>query len=201
MNSVYEFIIKPVGNRYSNELTVGDKKLIVNSSISNHKFVNREAEIIALPLAFKTKLKVGDKVIVHHNLFRRYYNMKGKSVNSTKYFKDDLYFASPDQIYMKRTKDSWETLNEYCFIKPVVDKSSSSLKKLKECIGIVKYSNSTLEALKIHKEDLVVFKKNREFEFLIDNEVFYCMKSNDILLKHGRKGNETEYNPSWAKSS
>lgn len=201
MNSVYEFIIKPVGNRYSNELTVGDKKLIVNSSISNHKFVNREAEIIALPLAFKTKLKVGDKVVVHHNLFRRYYNMKGKSVNSTKYFKDDLYFASPDQIYMKRTKDSWETLNEYCFIKPVVDKSSSSLKKLKECIGIVKYSNSTLEALKIHKEDLVVFKKNREFEFLIDNEVFYCMKSNDILLKHERKGNETEYNPSWAKSS
>ena len=201
MNSVYEFIIKPVGNRYSNELTVGDKKLIVNSSISNHKFVNREAEIVALPLAFKTKLKVGDKVIVHHNLFRRYYNMKGKSVNSTKYFKDDLYFASPDQIYMKRTKDSWETLNEYCFIKPVVDKSSSSLKKLKECIGIVKHSNSTLEALKIHKEDLVVFKKNREFEFLIDNEVFYCMESNDILLKHGRKGNETEYNPSWAKSS
>ena len=201
MNSVYEFIIKPVGNRYSNELTVGDKKLIVNSSISNHKFVNREAEIVALPLAFKTKLKVGDKVIVHHNLFRRYYNMKGKSVNSTKYFKDDLYFASSDQIYMRRIKDSWETLNEYCFIKPVVDKSSSSLKKLKECIGIIKYSNSTLEALKIHKEDLVVFKKNREFEFLIDNEVFYCMKSNDILLKHGRKGNETEYNPSWAKSS
>ena len=201
MNSVYEFIIKPVGNRYSNELTINDKKLIVNSSISNHKFVNREAEIVALPLAFKTKLKVGDKVIVHHNLFRRYYNMKGKSVNSTKYFKDDLYFASTDQIYMKRTKDSWKTLNEYCFIKPVVDKSSSSLKKLKECIGIVKYSNSTLEALKIHKEDLVVFKKNREFEFLIDNEVFYCMESNDILLKHGRKGNETEYNPSWAKSS
>jgi len=201
MNSVYEFIIKPVGNRYSNELTIGDKKLIVNSSISNHKFVNREAEIVALPLAFKTKLKVGDRVIVHHNLFRRYYNMKGKSVNSTKYFKNDLYFASLNQIYMKKTKDSWETLNEYCFIKPIVNKSSSSLKKLKQCVGIVKYGNSTLEALKIHKEDLVVFKKNREFEFLINNEVVYCMESNDILLKNERKGNETEYNPSWAKSS
>jgi len=201
MNSVYEFIIKPVGNRYSNELTIGDKKLIVNSSISNHKFVNREAEIVALPLAFKTKLKVGDRVIVHHNLFRRYYNMKGKSVNSTKYFKNDLYFASLNQIYMKKTKDSWETLNEYCFIKPIVNKSSSSLKKLKQCVGIVKYGNSTLEALKIHKEDLVVFKKNREFEFLINNEVVYCMESNDILLKDERKGNETEYNPSWAKSS
>ena len=201
MNSVYEFIIKPVGNRYSNELTVGDKKLIVNSSISNHKFVNREAEIIALPLAFKTKLKVGDKVIVHHNLFRRYYNMKGKSVNSGKYFKEDMYFASEDQIYMKKVGDDWKTLKQYCFVKPVVDKDGSSLKKLKECVGIVKYGNSVLEALKISEGDLVGFKKNREFEFLINDQVLYCMESNDILIKYEYKRNETEYNPSWANSS
>ena len=34
MNSIYQFIIKPIGERYNNELTIGDKKLIVNSSIS-----------------------------------------------------------------------------------------------------------------------------------------------------------------------
>jgi hypothetical protein len=27
------------------------------------------------------------------------------------------------------------------------------------------------------------------------------MQSNDILIKYEHKGNETEYNPSWAKSS
>jgi hypothetical protein len=27
------------------------------------------------------------------------------------------------------------------------------------------------------------------------------MKSNDIVIKYGHKGNETEYNPSWAQSS
>jgi len=201
MNSVYQFIIKPIGERYNNELNVGDKKLIINSSISSHKFVNRKAEIVATPLAFETELKKGDKVIVHHNLFRRYYNQKGRSVNSGKYFKDDMYFASEDQIYMKRVNNSWKTVKDYCFVKPVVDKDNSSLSKLKECVGIVKYGNNVLEALKINKGDLVGFKKNREFEFLIDGEILYCMESNDILIKYENKGNETEYNPSWANSS
>ena len=201
MNSVYQLIIKPIGKRYDNELKVGDKKLIINSSISSHKFVNRKAEIVAIPLAFETELKKGDKVIVHHNIFRRYYNQKGKSVNSGKYFKDDMYFASEDQIYMKQVGNSWSTLKDYCFVKPIVDKDSSSSSKLKECVGIVKYGNNVLEALKINKGDLVGFKKNREFEFLIDGEILYCMESNDILIKYENKGNETEYNPSWANSS
>ena len=201
MNSVYQFIIKPIGERYNNELKVGDKKLIINSSISSHKFVNRKAEVVAVPLAFQTKLKKGDKVIVHHNLFRRYYNQKGKSVNSGKYFKDNMYFASEDQIYMRQVNNSWKTVKDYCFVKPVVDKDDSSLSKLKECVGIVKYGNNVLEALKINEGDLVGFKKNREFEFLIDGELLYCMESNDILIKYENKGNETEYNPSWANSS
>lgn len=201
MNSVYQFIIKPIGERYNNELKVGDKKLIINSSISSHKFVNRKAEVVAAPLAFETELKKGDKVIVHHNLFRRYYNQKGKSVNSGKYFKDNMYFASEDQIYMKQVNNSWKTVKDYCFVKPVVDKDDSSLSKLKECVGIVKYGNNVLEALKINEGDLVGFKKNREFEFLIDGELLYCMESNDILIKYENKGNETEYNPSWANSS
>ena len=28
----------------------------------------------------------------------------------------------------------------------------------------------------------------------------YCMKSNDIVIKYERQGNETEYNPRWAQS-
>ena len=46
-----------------------------------------------------------------------------------------------------------------------------------------------------------MFKSGAEWEFVVDNERLYCMKSNDILLKHGYKENQTEYNPRWAKSS
>tara|TARA_B110000902_G_C14046118_1_gene489800 strand:- start:10 stop:615 length:606 start_codon:yes stop_codon:yes gene_type:complete len=201
MKSVYQFIIKPLGERYSNEIDIDGKKLIINSSISDHKFVNRLAIVVSTPLAYKSKIKKGDTVIVHHNLFRRYYNIKGKSVNSSTYFKDDLYFAGADQVYMYKRNNNWQTNGDYCFVKPVLNEDDSSLDKLKKNVGIIKYGNSSLEALNMHPEDFIGFKRNREFEFLVDKELLYCMQSNDILIKYENKRNQTEYNPSWANSS
>ena len=195
MNSLYQFIVKPLGERYKNKINIDGCELIVNSTISSHKFVNREAEVIGVPLIYNTKIKKGDKVIIHHNLFRRYYNMKGKSVNSTKYFKDDLYFADPSQIYMYY-KNTWITHENYCFVKPLLEGEKIIKNK-----GILKYGNSSLEALEINPVDIVGFKPMREFEFIINNELLYCMESNDIVIKYEHKTNQKEYNPSWAKSS
>jgi hypothetical protein len=100
----------------------------------------------------------------------------------------------------KRNK-TWKPNGNYCFIKPILKEDDSSLEKLKKNVGIIKYSNSSLEALDMHPEDFVGFKKNREFEFLVDKELLYCMQSNDILIKYEHKGNQKEYNPSWASSS
>jgi len=201
MKSIYQFIIKPLGKRYNNKKKIGNKELIINSNISNHKFINREAEVVAIPLGLKTNIKVGDKVIVHHNLFRRYYNLKGKSVNGSKYFKENLYFASIDQVYLYSRNAKWYTTLNYCFVKPIIENNPYKTSKLQKNIGILKYGNSSLEALEIYPNDLIGFKPNREFEFIIDGEVLYCMESNDIVIKYERKGNEKEYNPSWAKSS
>ena len=66
------------------------------------------------------------------------------------------------------------------------------------CTGIVKYDNGELNKSGINVGTLVTFKPNREFEVIIDNERLYCMKSNDIVIKHEYQGNEKEYNPSWS---
>ena len=92
MRSAFSFIVKPVGNRYDNTVKVGDKELVVNTSIESFKAVNNIAEVLAVPLFGSTDIKVGDKVIIHHNVFRRFYDMKGKQKNSRSYFKEDLYF-------------------------------------------------------------------------------------------------------------
>ena len=68
-------------------------------------------------------------------------------------------------------------------------------------IGILKYGNSALEALEINEGDLVGYKPNGEYDFVVDGKRLYCMKSNDIVIKYERQGNEIEYNPSWAQSS
>ena len=201
MQSLYQFIIEPIGERYNNKIKVDKKELIINSSISDHKFINRTAKVIEVPKALNTPIKKGDKVIVHHNLFRRYYDLKGKSVNSSKFFKNNMYFAEVSQVYLYNSNDKWYTTNDYCFIKPILEKTSFKKSKLKKNTGIVKYDNSSLEALEITPGDVVGFKPNREFQFIIDGELLYCMESNDIVIKYEHERNKTEYNPSWAKSS
>ena len=194
MKSLYQFIIKPFDERYDNTKKIDDKTLIVNTSIEDHKFVSKKAIVVSTPAAFKTKVKTGDIVYVHHNIFRRYYDMKGVERNSGTYFKDDLYFCSPFQIYMYNGNSH---LN-YCFVKPILNKEKFSINKEQPNVGIVKYSNSSLEALKIKPGTLITFTPNSEFVFIIESERLYCMKSNDIALIHEYKGDEKEYNPSWA---
>ena len=194
MKSLYQFIIKPFNDRYDNTKKIDDKTLIVNTSIEDHKFVSKKAVVVSTPAAFKTKVKTGDIVYVHHNIFRRYYDIKGIERNSGTYFKDDLYFCSPFQIYMYNGNSH---LN-YCFVKPILNKEKFSISKEQPNVGIVKYSNSSLEALKITPGTLITFTPNSEFEFIVEGERLYCMKSNDIALIHEYKGDEKEYNPSWA---
>jgi hypothetical protein len=83
---------------------------------------------------------------------------------------------------------------------PLKNKGSLELDKEQKLIGILKYGNKSLEASEIVPGDVVGFKPNSEWDFVIDKQRVYCMKSNDIVIKYGHEGNQEEYNPSWAKS-
>jgi len=201
MKSLYDFIIEPLGDKYKNEIQVGDKKVIINTQIESWKFVNRLAKVIKTPLAFNTEIKKGDIIVVHQNIFRTFYDMQGEKKKSRSWFKDDLYFCSLDQVYLYKNSTGWHTFGDRCFIQPIKDTNSLTLDKERSLIGILKYGNSSLEALEINEGDLVGYTPNGEWEFLIDKERLYCMKSNDIVIKYEHQGNEEKYNPSWARSS
>lgn len=200
MRSVYDFIVKPIGERYANTKKIEGKELILNTKIESWKFVNRFAEVVSTPLAVSTPIKKGDIIIMHQNVFRRFYNMQGKQTNSRSYFKDDLYFASVDQVYLYKRSNTWKSINDRCFIIPIKETELLMNNKEANNIGILKIGNSSLEELGITPGHTVTFKAGSEWEFNIDGERLYCMKSNDILLEHGYKENQKEYNPSWADS-
>jgi len=201
MKSLYDFVVAPFGEEYANEIQIGDKKVVINTKIESWKFVNRLAVVKEIPIAFKTKIKQGDIVIVHQNIFRTFYDMRGEKKKSRSWFKDDLYFCSLDQVYLYKNSTGWHTFGDRCFIQPIKDTNSLTLDKERSLIGILKYGNSSLEALEINEGDLVGYTPNGEWEFLIDKERLYCMKSNDIVIKYEHQGNEEKYNPSWARSS
>ena len=201
MKSLFDFVVEPLNEKYNSEIKLGDKSLITNVDLDNFRAVSNMAKVIEVPLALNTSIKKGDIIIIHHNVFRTFRDIRGKQKSSRSKFIDNLYFVALDQVYMYKNKDVWETVNDRCFVKPLLNNDDLTLDKERELIGILKYGNSSLEAIKITPGDLIGYTPDGEYEFIIDDERLYCMKSNDIVIKYEHQGNEVEYNPSWAKSS
>ena len=196
MKSVYNFVVKPVGKRYNNVKKVGDKELIVNTEIFNHQYVNRQAKVISTPIIGDTDIKPGDTVIVHHNVFRRWHDVKGIERNSKAYFNENTYFINQDQIFLYKRKNKWISPKGYCFIKPLKSIDKFNVESEKPLQGVVKYSDGI-----VNVGDLVGVRPNSKYEFIVDDERLYRVLSNFITIKYEYQGNEETYNPSWAKSS
>ena len=196
MKSIYGFLIKPIGERYNNVKKVGDKELVLNAEVYNHQYINREAKVLSVPKIGNTDIKIGDTVIVHHNIFRRWHDVRGNEKNSRSYIKEDLYIAHPDQIFLYKRKNKWIAPKGYCFVQPIKETNEFNIENEKACRGIVLYSDSSVDV-----GAYVGFTPSSTFEFIIDGVRCYRVMSKFITIKYEYQGNEETYNPSWAQSS
>ena len=195
MRSLYDFIIEPIGNRYNNKKKVGDKELILNTDMSKHLFVNREARVLSIPTLIKTDIKPGDTVVIHHNVFRRWHNIRGKEKNSRSYLGDNKYAVRQDQIFLYKRDNKWTAPNGYSFVQPIKSSDKYSGATEAPCMGILKYHDNSIEGVNVN--DLVGFKPDGEYEFIIEGKRLYRLLSKFITVKYEYKGQEEEYNPSW----
>ena len=196
MKSVYNFVVKPKGERYNNIKKLDGKELILNTEIFNHQYINREAIVISTPVIGDTDIKPGDTVIVHHNVFRRWHNQYGEEKNSRSYFNEDTYLVNHDQIFLYKKDKQWIAPKGYCFVIPLKEQNPLNVDLEKPLQGIVKYTDGTIEV-----NSLVGFTPNSEYEFIVDGERLYRVLSKFITIKYEYQGDEEEYNPSWAQSS
>ena len=201
MQSIYDFIISPKKSRYNNVKEIGDKKLILNTEIYNHKYVSRRAIVKSIPIAVPTKIQVDDEIIVHHNVFRRWHNIKAEEKNSRSYINENTYCVKEDQIFSYKRNNKWIATEGFCFVKPIKSTDKYSSNQEKECVGILKQSNKALLEFGLKEGDLVGFTPISTYEFIIDGERLYRVLTSQITIKYEYKGNEEEYNPSWASSS
>ena len=191
------FIVSPVRSRYDNTKKVGDVDLILNTEIFTHTNVSNNAIVVGLPKNKQTDIQIGDEVIIHHNVFRRWHDVRGNEQNSRSFFSEDKYFVGEEQLYIYKHGDEWKSLDDYCFVKPIVNDDMFSLEKEKPLVGIVKYSNDILKSRGIEVGDKIGFIPNSEFEFVIDGERVYRVRTKVITIKYEYEGEEREYNPSW----
>jgi len=183
MRSPYRFLIRPKGEAYNNEIEIAGQKIVINSTLDNHMNVNRFAEVISTPTYYEGFIKEGDTLVVHHNIFRIYHDMKGRPRKSPNYFMDDIYMITPLQFYLYHDGKDWKSVDQYCFVRPI-DKENSYLYEEgeEENTGVVVYSNPSLESLDIYTGSKVNFTKNSEYEFTINDQKMYRMRTNDICV-------------------
>jgi len=193
MKSVFDFLVEPKGERTTSAKEVNGKQLILNTELQNHQYVSRIGIVKSVPTAFETEINAGDEVIVHHNVFRVFKDIRGDEKRSRSYIEENLYAVNISQIFAYKRDGEWKSIDGFYFVKPIVSKDKFSLDKEEPLVGIVKYANDTFET-----GALVGFRPGMEYEFNIEGQRLYRIPANQITVQYEYEGDEEEYNPSWA---
>ena len=190
MKSLFNYIIS-TESRYNNKKEVGDKELILNTEVTerDYMFVNRIGKVLSEPaygVTSKTPKK-GDIVIVHHNVFRRWIDIRGNEKNSGSFLKENEYFVAPDQIFAYKRKNNWHCPDEYCFVEPISSNNKWSLYGEENLKGKLVYSNEELSCIGLSIGDVIGFTPDSEYEFEIEGKKLYRILSNQVTINYGQK--------------
>lgn len=186
MRSPFYFIARPrMGKRYDNTKNIGGVELIVSTSEEDHKFSNRYAEVIDTPIGYNGPIEPGDTLLVHHNAFKFYNDMKGRQKSGKSFFRDDKFFIETDQFFLYKKGDKWHSYDRYCFVRPIPATESYIKKPFSEepLMGEMVYPNEYLISRGINAGDKVCFAPDSEYEFNVDGEKLYRMYDHQITIK------------------
>jgi hypothetical protein len=186
MKSPFYFIAKPInGKRYDNTREIGGIEFIVSTSEEDHKFSNRFAEVIELPVGYNGPISIGDTLLVHHNAFKYYNDVRGRQRSGKSFFRDDLFFIETEQFFMYKKGTTWYAYDRYCFVRPIPATESYIKKPFSEepLMGQMVYPNEYLLSKGIKKDDFVCFTPDSEYEFTVDGEKLYRMYDHQITVK------------------
>lgn len=186
MRSPFYFIATPVGgSRYNNTKKVGDVDLVVSTSEEDHKASNRLAEVIEVPSRYDGPVRKGDILLVHHNVFKFYNDIKGRRKSGKSFFRDDRFFIEPDQFFMYQRDGMWNAYDRYCFVEPIPVVDSYIFKPFTEepLMGKMAYPNDYLLRNGVSAGDIVVFRPDCEYEFEVDGKKMYRIFDHQITVK------------------
>lgn len=158
---------------------------MVSTSEEDHVFSNRYAEVVEVPLGYNGPITQGDILLVHHNVFKYYNDIKGRQKSGKSFFRDDNFFIEMDQFFMYKKGSTWNTHDKYCFVKPLpaIDCYIKKPFTNEPLMGTMKYPNEYLISKGIKVGDIVCFSFDAEYEFTVDDEKLYRIMDHQITIK------------------
>jgi len=191
MKATLYFIVE-VEDDYNNYVSLGDgKKLKINDSIESVENINRVGKLISAPKG--TIVQEGDFLLFHHNICRKSWGFKSKLRKSVFNIRGNIYYIPVTEIFMyKKPEDKdWTAINPFVFVKPIeatkkvlpngLEVTEDTYKHKKDLVGIMWYINKDLENQGVKRGDKISFQEYSQHEFIINGEIYYKMKTEDVL--------------------
>jgi hypothetical protein len=170
MNSPFGFIVKPEdGLLYKTESSSSSNGLDISTSIDDGKSTNRFGIVVSVPTWYNGAISDGDRIILHHNVFRKFNNYNGSEVFSHEFVGDGNYLVLMDQIFGYFKDGLLTTTSDNIFVKPTIGN-----------VGVVSFCNNDVP---VNVGEEIVFTSDCEYVFHISGETYYKMKFNDICMK------------------
>lgn len=188
MKSLHYVILK-TQRSYNNTENINGIDYVVNVDIDDVESINRKATIVCSPNG--SGLYEGNQVIVHHNIMRENIHVSGHLDKGNFYIGNNYYWAPVSEIIMQKVSGEWETLLDFVFIKPIIQKNINigsglilapdNRKGMVSLMATICITNKSLKGVDVG--DTIIFSKNSEHEFIIDGELMYKCRIDDILAK------------------
>lgn len=186
------YILVEVQENYNNFVTLdnGDQYM-VNNSIDDVESINRVGKVIHAPGFMKCE--PGDMLLFHHNICRMSWGPGGTLRKSAFEVRPHIYYIPATEVFMimRKGEKDWAALDPFVFVKPVpagervlpnglpvLEENRNGWKHLK---GEIAYPNEELQKMGVKAGDMVAFQQDSEHEYKIKGELYYKMRTNDIL--------------------
>jgi hypothetical protein len=139
--------------------------------------------VVSLPLNYEGNIIVGDHVVVQHNVFRTYFDGAGLTRESDAHIQGDLFQVLQELIYLIIRGEERIAVDDYVFVSPIVEDKKWIGEVEREHVGVVVYNNEMLKKQGIQAGDKIVFGVDCEYEFNLDNQRLYRIRTNRILAQ------------------
>lgn len=186
MKPIRDIIVR-VPQAYTDRLALPSGFVVYLSTTVRESYDSvRYGEVVAIPDDCELDVEVGDTVFFHQNITATLFEEQGAVDSKYLYEKKDNLYRVPINkdwplIYARDRKGDFQALNGVCFVKPVVKKKYETTLDIVgnevevSQIGTIAYSCNELEKRGITKGDTIVFEKDSEYEFRLNDEKLYCM--------------------------
>lgn len=173
MKLISQFKVRPKNNRrYDNIKKIGDVNFITSVSEEDHKASNRIAVVIETPHMYSGPIKPGYELIVHHNVFKFYNDMKGNRRSGKSFLFENDFILDDEQWFAFREGEGSEFTAKkgIVFVEPIKESFRE---------GSVIIHDNTND--KISVGTIVNFTPESEYEFRINNFLMYKMRTEDLV--------------------